>query len=69
MKKMLLKFADNLLSREQMKNVKGGGYNYACYVCTNRPSITRCTLETCDRLCDSVGQGTCTIQYGCNNPC
>lgn len=24
MKKMLLKFADNLLSREQMKEVKGG---------------------------------------------
>jgi hypothetical protein len=66
MKKMLLKFADNLLSREQMREVKGGlsvGWCSAYWGCTTPPpSDTFCDArgrDACIATCESRNGGTC----------
>jgi hypothetical protein len=54
MKKILLKFADNLLSREQMKEVKGGiGLQEYC--------SNLCTVM---RYCYSTNNSTCVQNAG-----
>jgi hypothetical protein len=64
MKKMLLKFADNLLSKEQMKNVKGGqgvncrieiqGLGYSTVSCSNIYSSGACETYGCGHGCRVV---------------
>lgn len=51
MKKLLINFADSLLSREQMKKVKGG---YG--TCSASP--TNCSDKKCD--CDTGGSNSCS---------
>jgi hypothetical protein len=68
MKKMLLKFADNLLSKEQMKQVKGGLCSCkqaAPYACTaaghgtgGSPGHNNCMNEVY-RDCESIPSAGC----------
>ncbi len=54
MKKMISKFADFLLSREDLKNVKGGyGTNYYFACNDNYESISYITVEAANRHCQS----------------
>jgi hypothetical protein len=75
MKKMLLKLSDSLLSREQMKGIKGGDYGgggsgggtscgyYTIYCQVNGTSYGTPTNGGC---CPNYSTGTfiCKVKYG-----
>ena len=54
---MISKFADSLLSREDLKRVKGGygGAVCSCQVDSDCSSMTKCGSKCTNGLCDGNG--------------
>lgn len=68
MKKILLKLAENVLSREQMRIVKGG-YDAGGNTCPN--GVGYVTQQQCDTNCKGKTYSKCeynsnTKNYGCS---
>lgn len=68
MKKMLLKFSDGILSRSQMKEVKGGygesGYDTCTLSCTVGPITKSCTSTSGN--CSSSAYGEASPWIKCD---
>ena len=57
MKKVLLNFAEGLLSREQMRGIKGGATSYATCIGATGNYEVRCGGTSCTSEDDSPGPG------------